>query len=626
MNKEHNYIYLDKIHSPTDVKKMPADDLPILAGEVREQLIDTVSHNGGHLASNLGVVELTIALHRVFDSPDDQFVWDVGHQVYTHKLLTGRLDDFDTLRQEDGISGFSRPYESKHDIFSSGHSSTSISAAHGLAMAKHLMNDQHHAIAIIGDGALTGGLAYEALNNAGRSKENLIVILNNNDMSISKNVGAVARHLAVVRSHTSYTKFKSGVDKFVKKIPLMGKILSKLLTRVKTKAKESIYGNTIFEDMGFRYMGPIDGHDMPLLIQALESAKMQKRPVLLHINTIKGKGYDLAEINPSQYHGISKFDINTGDPISSGENFSEVFGHHLVKLAEEDGRICAISAAMSIGTGLKDFFATFPERSFDVGIAEGHAVTFSSGLSKNGMIPVFAVYSTFLQRCYDQLIHDVAMQNLKLILAVDRAGFVGEDGESHQGIFDIPIVASMPNTTIYSPTTYQELKNYLEYSLYDIPNMVAIRYPRGSERKLPEDFKTSFGNYDLYGNESALTVIVTYGRITADACEAAKILYSEHQKEIKVLKLNRIHPIDISCIEKIKNAKEIYFFEESIQSGSIAERFAALLSSVGYNGKYHIAAVPNEFVRHASVASQLAHYHLDKEGMLKTILEGENHE
>lgn len=607
--------YLDKINSPDDVKKIDKKELPDLAGEIRSVLIDTVSKNGGHLASNLGVVELTIALHRVFCSPKDKIIWDVGHQTYTHKLLTGRYKDFATIRQENGLSGFSKPNESEHDIFFSGHSSVSISQALGVATANSLNNDKHTTIAVIGDGALTGGLAYEAFNNAGRVGKNLIVILNDNEMSISKNVGSVARYLAVIRSKPGYFKLKARTEKLLNRIPLIGKKLSSRIFKTKTKLKNLIYRSTFFEDLGFRYMGPIDGHNIDQLCEALEGAKLVNNvPVLLHINTVKGKGYDFAEKAPSEFHGISKFNINTGEPIYSGKNFSSEFGEFLCDAASKDKRICAVTAAMSLGTGLNGFSTMYPKRFFDVGIAEEHAVTFSAGLARGGMLPVFAVYSSFLQRCFDQLVHDGTMQGLHMVLAVDRAGFVGEDGISHQGILDASFLNSIPGITVYSPTTYAGLRHCFVKALYHSDGLVAIRYPRGQEKPIPENIDFVSENYDVYGNENAENVIVTYGRIFSHACVARDRLVGDG-KDFSVIKLNRIKPIDDDAVKISMNSKNIFFFEEGIKNGGIGETFGSLLSENGYNGNYRLTAVNNEFVEHASVSRLYEKYSLDADGM-----------
>ena len=612
--------YLDKIESPADIKNLSEKELEALAQEIREVLIDTVSKNGGHLASNLGVVELSIALHRVFDSPKDSIIWDVGHQVYTHKLLTGRYKDFSTIRKEGGLSGFSCPRESAHDTFYSGHSSTSISAALGVATAKDLAGDKHTTVAVIGDGALTGGLAYEALNNAGRSGKRLIVILNDNEMSIHKNVGSVARYLAVLRSKPGYFRMKARTEKAINKIPFVGKNLSAQIFKLKTRLKNAIYKSTFFEDLGFRYMGPIDGHNIAQLSEALEGAKMVNAPVLLHINTIKGKGYDFAEKAPSEFHGISKFNINTGEPLMTGANFSAEFGKFLCEVAAKDKRICAITAAMSLGTGLEDFRKTYPTRFFDVGIAEEHAITFASGLSRGGMVPIFAVYSSFLQRGFDQLVHDGALQGLHMILAIDRAGFVGEDGVSHQGILDTAFLNGIPNITVYAPATYKGLKHAFIQSIYHENGLVAVRYPRGSENALPSETEEDFSPFEVYGNQNAEQLLVTYGRIFAHAVSACDTLHAQGVSTA-VLKLNRIIPMDLEAVKTALSAKHIFFFEEGIRAGGIGERFGDLLLENGFKGQYTLTAVPDEFVIHASVASQMKRYRLDAEGMLEVISE-----
>ncbi len=619
--------YLDKIYSPDDVKKLDKSELPALAQECRDVLIDTVSKNGGHLASNLGVVELTIALHRVFNSPYDKIIWDVGHQAYTHKLLTGRYSEFCTLRQEGGLSGFTKPSESVHDIFYSGHSSVSISQALGVATANSINNEKNTTIAVIGDGALTGGLAYEGFNNAGRVGKRLIVILNDNEMSISKNVGSVARYLAVIRSKPKYFKLKAKTEKALNHIPLVGKKLSNGIYRIKTRFKNFIYKSTFFEDLGFRYMGPIDGHNIDQLCEALETAKMIKdKPVLLHINTVKGKGYDFAEKDPSEFHGISKFNINTGEPNYSGTNFSAEFGNLMCDLASKDKRICAVTAAMSIGTGLKSFSEQYPKRLFDVGIAEEHAVTFSAGLAKGGMVPVFAVYSTFLQRCFDQLVHDGTMQNQHMIIAIDRAGFVGEDGISHQGTLDASFLNSIPKIKIYSPSTYQALKKSFVNGIYHNDGLVAIRYPRGTEKEEPESFSFSCDNYDIYGDLSAKSFIVTYGRISSFAFKAADEL-NKDGSAVAVLKLNCIKPIDEQAIKAVLDTENIYFFEEGIKSGGIGESFLMLLNENGYKGKFKLTAIDDCFVEHAPVAKLFEKYSLNTDGMIKICTEkndGEN--
>lgn len=613
--------YLDKINSPEDVKKIDKKELPALAKECREVLIDTVSQNGGHLASNLGVVELTIALHRVFYSPRDKIIWDVGHQCYTHKLLTGRYNDFSTIRTENGLSGFTKPTESVHDFFYSGHSSVSISQALGIATANSINNEKNTTIAVIGDGALTGGLAYEALNNAGRVGKRLIVILNDNEMSISKNVGSVARYLAVIRSSPRYFKLKAKTERALNQIPLVGKKMSASVYKLKTRVKNMIYKSTFFEDLGFRYMGPIDGHNIDQLCEALESAKsINDIPVLLHINTVKGKGYDFAEKSPSEFHGVSKFNINTGEPNYSGKNFSSEFGELICDMAQKDKRICAVTAAMALGTGLQDFSKNFPDRFFDVGIAEEHAVTFCAGLAKGGMVPVFSVYSTFLQRCFDQIVHDGTMQNLHMILAIDRAGFVGEDGISHQGILDASFLNSVPGITVFSPTTYAGLRHCFVNAVYHTDGVVAIRYPRGQEKPVPENLDYTSETYDIYGKSTAKNIIVTYGRIFSHACVARDMLIND-DKDFSVLRLNRIKPIDLQAVKSVFLAEKIYFFEEGIKNGGIGETFGELLAENSYKGNYILTAIDDQFVPHAPVSKLYEEYELDAEGMYKICSE-----
>ena len=618
MDKEIKY--LNKIHSPSDLKKLDSSEYPELAQEIRDVLIDTVSKNGGHLASNLGAVELTIAIHLMFDSPNDRIVWDVGHQAYTHKLLTGRYDVFDTIRQKDGISGFCHPNESEHDTFYSGHSGTSVSSAFGIAEANKIKKNNNYTVAVIGDGSFTGGLVYEALNNAGRSKTNLIVILNDNEMSISKNVGSVARYLTKIRSKKRYVRMKAKLERFLDRIPLIGHSMASGLFNFKTAVKNLIYESTIFEKMGFRYMGPIDGHDIGLMCEALETAKSLGAPVLLHVNTVKGKGYNYAEKDPSHFHGISDFDINTGEPHTSGDTFCNEFGKLMCKMAHEDKRITLITAAMSLGTGLTEFSDKYSDRFFDVGIAEEHAVTFASGLAKGGMLPVFAVYSTFLQRCYDEIIHDGALQDQKLVLAIDRAGFVGDDGETHNGLYDVAFLQSIPKVTVYSPATYDEMKIDFGNAFYRDSDVVAVRYPRGGEPEIPEDYTPSFGTYDLYGHAFADTVIVTYGRLFFEAAKAVKALV-HHNIKAKVLKLNRIKPIDPEALEEVMGAKHIFFYEEGVRSGGIGEKFAAELLQRGYKGSYDITAIEDCFVKQAKVPELIKQYGFDSESMVNKIVE-----
>ena len=617
---ENDFKYLINIKSPDDIKKLDDNELIILAEEVRKKLIDTVSKTGGHLASNLGVVELTLAIHKVFDSPKDKIVWDVGHQAYTHKLITGRFDDFATIRQKDGISGFCHPNESEHDVFYSGHSGTSVSSAFGIAQANKINNNDAYTVAVIGDGSFTGGLVYEALNNAGRSKTNLIVILNDNEMSISPNVGSLAKHLARIRSKKRYVSMKALLERFLGKIPFVGSKIANGLFKIKTTVKNFLYESTIFEKLGFRYMGPVDGHNIDQLSEALTTAKTIGAPVVLHVNTIKGKGYDFAEKDPSSFHGISNFDIETGEFITGDTTFCNEFGKLMCSMAENDKRISVITAAMSLGTGLTEFSEKHSDRFFDVGIAEEHAVTFASGLSKGGMLPVFAVYSTFLQRCYDEIIHDGALQDQKLVLAIDRAGFVGDDGETHNGLYDVAFLQSIPKVTVYSPTTYDEMKVAFGNAFYKDTDVVAVRYPRGVEPELPDDYEASYGPFDLYGHIWADTVIVTYGRLFSEAAKAANVLLKKNIK-VKVLKLNRIKPIDEAAVEAVINSKHIFFYEEGVRSGGIAEKFAALLLQNGYKGTYDITAVDDCFVKQAKIPELMREFKFDSDSIVEKISE-----
>ena len=612
------YKYLSKIKNPKDIKNMSMRELELLSGEIRFKLIDTVSKNGGHLASNLGVVELTIALHKIFDSPLDQIVFDVGHQCYTHKLLTGRFESFSSLRTKDGISGFCRPNESEHDIFYSGHSGTSVSAGLGLANAKLLKNDNRYVISVIGDGSFTGGMVYEALNNGGRGKAKQIVVLNDNKMSISENVGSFAKYLAVIRTKQGYMSFKEKTEKILSKIP-MGTVIARELYNLKTDIKNKLYSqSTFFEDLGYRYVGPIDGHDIEQLCNGLEAAKKINGPVLLHVITTKGKGYEYAEKFPSIFHGISKFDIDTGEPIYSGDSFSDKFGEYLCEHAEKDSTICSITAAMKTGTGLECFSEKYPERFFDVGIAEEHAITFAGGLAKNGMKPIYAVYSTFLQRCYDQLVHDISLQKLKIILAIDRAGFVGEDGETHHGIFDVAFLNTIPDIKIYSPCCYRSLCADINNALYADEYSVAIRYPRGKPHDNVSKLRYSCIEMSEYGDESSGIAVVTYGRLTSQAIIAADEL-EKYGIKIHLISLNQIKPFPTVAVNKLLGKEKIYFFEEGQKNGSIGEKLASELLERGYTGRFSLTAIDNKFVEQATVNELLSAYGLDSESMINKI-------
>ncbi len=611
---------LEKIRSPRDLRQLSRPELDSLCEEMREAIIQTVSDNGGHLASNLGVVELTVALGLVFSPPEDALVWDVGHQSYPYKLLTGRYNEFSTLRREGGLSGFPNRDESPCDSFTSGHSSASISSALGLSEACRLQSKDGYVVAVIGDGALTGGLSFEGLNNAGQHRRNLIVILNDNTMSISKNVGSLARYLTYMRTKPGYIKAKSSVEDALGHLPLVGKPIARLMRKVKSNIKKILYNSTIFSDLGFAYYGPFDGHNIRELSETFEAAKLVRKPVLIHVRTYKGKGYQYAEQSPTLYHGISSFDVDTGDPGEKAQSFSDVFGHTLCQLAREDNRICAITAAMAEGTGLAGFRQQFKGRFYDVGIAEEHAVTFSGGLAVGGMLPVFAVYSTFLQRSYDQLIHDVAMQKIKILLAIDRAGIVGEDGMTHQGLFDVAFLRTVPGVTLYSPTYFQELREQLAYLAKGGSGICAVRYPRGRELYKPSYFHSGTEPFSVYGPPEAETCIVTYGRLFSFAAEAADKLKA-YGTDVKLLKLNRVIPIECAAARKVISCRQVFFFEEGIRQGGAGEYFASLLLEEGFAGKYVLRAIDKPFVKHAPMFRALETLGLNAGGIMKTVLE-----
>lgn len=611
---------IEKIKSPQDVKNLSVKELENLSDEIRQEIISVVSKNGGHLSPNLGVVELTVALHKVFDSPKDKIVFDVGHQCYAHKILTGRFSQMDTLRKEGGISGFPSHTENPNDAFGAGHSSTSISAAYGLQCANVLNDDDSYVVAVIGDGALSGGLAYEGLNNAGRSKKNFIVVLNDNKMSISKNVGSMARYLTSIRVKPSYLNTKSRIERFLSKIPLVGKSLYRFSKGIKDFIKHKIFRNrTIFEDMGFDYYGPFDGHNINELLDALNAAKSRKGPVLIHAVTTKGKGYEFAEKNPKGFHGTAPFDVDTGLTKGGKKSYSDVFGETLCKLAENDDKICAITAAMQLGTGLSSFAQKYKSRFFDVGIAEEHAVTFGSGLAMGGMIPVFAVYSTFLQRSYDQIIHDASIQKLHLVLAIDRAGIVGEDGKTHQGLFDTSFLNNIPNVTILCPSYFEEFEIMLRNAIYKEKNIVAVRYPRGGELYKPENFMIKDSKYVFFGEEKSDILIITYGRLFSFACECMERLEKQGISAC-ILKLNTVKPIDNDSVVGAKKFKYCFFFEEGISCGGIGEHFLYELIKSGFKGEFSLTAIDDQYVEQSSVASALKKYKLDSDGMQKVIL------
>ena len=615
------YRLLSGVKAPSDIKKMSTQQLYELCFEIRQKMLETVSKNGGHLSSNLGAVELTVALHRVFDSPRDSIVFDVGHQCYAHKLITGRYENFDTLRKKGGLSGFCRPNESEHDTFYSGHSSTSVSAGLGIATANRLLGNDAYTVTVIGDGSFTGGMVYEALNNGGRSKTKHIIILNDNKMSISENVGSFAKYLAVIRSKPGYYNLKASTERTLNRIPNVGKKITKRLYDLKTDLKNKLYSqSTFFEDLGYRYMGPIDGHNISVLVDALEAAKKVNAPVLLHVNTIKGKGYKFAEDDPSRFHGVGPFDLSTGKTKSVPDCFSDKLGEYLCAYAPNNKAICAITAAMGLGTGIECFRKSFPDRFFDVGIAEEHAVTFAGGLAKKGMIPVFAVYSTFFQRCYDQVVHDISLQKLKVIFAIDRAGFVGEDGETHNGLMDVAFLSTIPDIIIYSPCCYRSLEADINNAVNSDKYAVAVRYPRGGQNKNVSVLRYDCVEFSTYGDKNASACIVTYGRVTSQAIRAVDEL-SLRNINVLLISLNRIKPLPEDAIDLMEKTEKVFFFEEGIRSGGIGERTALRLLERGYKGVFSLTAVNDRFVSQASVDELLHDYGLDTEGIVSKISE-----
>ncbi|WP_300416612.1 1-deoxy-D-xylulose-5-phosphate synthase [uncultured Oscillibacter sp.] len=572
-------MLLDFVHSPTDVRALPEGQLPQLCQELREFLVKSLSETGGHLASNLGAVELTVAIHRVFDTERDRLVFDVGHQCYVHKILTGRRERFDTLRQLDGLSGFPKPRESVHDAFIAGHASNSVSVALGMARARTLQGEDYSVLALIGDGALTGGLAYEGLNNAGASGEPLVVILNDNGMSINPNVGAMPSHLARLRSRPGYYHFKKWYRSLFGSRPMKNP-LYRFNHGVKTFLKRNLFpGSTFFEDMGFTYLGPVDGHDLPRLCDALRWARELDSPVVVHVNTVKGKGCPFAERNPDMYHGVGPFDRSTGLLKKTGEeSFSSVFGKALSDFAREDGRVCAVTAAMADGTGLSGFAKTFPDRFFDVGIAEGHGVSMAAGMAAQGLLPVFAVYSTFLQRGYDMLIHDVALENLHVVLGVDRAGLVGADGETHHGCFDPLFLPALPGYTVLCPASFAELRHMLRQALFELTGPVAVRYPRGGEGAWRGDASKE---PLVRLREGRDVTLLTYGVLVNQTLAAAALL-EERGVRAEVLKLNRIAPLDGAVLAGFFGETEILLvLEDCFGAGCVGQRITAILAGEG---------------------------------------------
>lgn len=598
---------LEKIQKPNDIKKIPADQLPALAEEIREFIIESLSKTGGHLASNLGVVELTIAMHRVFDLPKDKLIWDVGHQSYTHKILTGRKDGFETLRREGGISGFPKRSESDCDVFDTGHSSTSISAGVGYVRARELKKENYSVVSIIGDGALTGGMAYEALNNAASLKSNFIIVLNDNEMSITENVGGMSSYLSGLRTASAYTDFKMDVTKALNRIPGIGPGMVDAMRKTKSSIKQIIIPGMLFEDMGLTYLGPVDGHNIPQLIKTFQEAKRFEGPILVHVLTQKGRGYEPAMRHPARFHGAGPFDVKTGLPVGkSNPTYTDVFSTVMRKMGDRRKDVAAVTAAMMTGVGLKRFSNMFPDRCFDVGIAEEHAVTFAAALSLGGITPVVAIYSSFLQRAYDQIMHDVCMQNLHVVFAIDRAGLVGYDGETHHGIFDLSYLGSMPNMTILAPKNLWELSAMIKFAVdYDGP--IAVRYPRGEAYTGLKEFRAPIclGKSEVI-HEGSRVALLAVGSMVKMAEEVQKQLKERMDMDAALVNARFVKPIDEELLRSFADTYELVVtLEENVKDGGFGERVLAFAEEEDLPFGVEIIALPDRFIPHGSVSYQM---------------------
>ncbi|MDP4087747.1 MAG: 1-deoxy-D-xylulose-5-phosphate synthase [Bacillota bacterium] len=616
------YKVLDSFDDPMDIQKMTLADLKTLSDEIRSFLIDKVSKTGGHLASNLGVVELTISLFNVFDFKSDRIIWDVGHQAYVHKILTGRKDGFDTLKKYKGISGFPKPEESPYDMFKTGHSSTSISAALGMARVRDLKGEKHNIVAVIGDGALTGGMALEALNDAGYKKTKIIIVLNDNQMSIAKNVGGLSSYLSKLRLDPSYNKLKNEFNTTMLKSSL-GKGVVNGINKIKDSIKQFIVPGMLFEDMGIKYLGPIDGHNIKELSKVLALAKnMDDGPVIIHTITQKGKGYDFAEKNPNKFHGIGPFDCDSGEIcFTAGDTYSSIFGDELSNIAENNEKVVAITAAMTDGTGLGKFAKRFNKRFFDVGIAEQHAVTLAAGMAREGFKPFFAVYSTFLQRAYDQVLHDVCIQKLPVVFAVDRAGIVGEDGETHQGTFDLSYLSHMPNMTILAPKCTDELRKMLRWAAeYDKP--VAIRYPRGGDKKeltLTSVDSIQPGKWEVI-NEGGKIALLAVGKMVSHAVLAAQKL-ENMGIETTIVNAYSVKPIDTNMIDGLcGQGFKIITIEDNVVRGGLGSMVLDYINSSGYSNKVVILGFKDEFIEQGSPDILYKLYGLDVDGIAEKVI------
>ncbi|MDD5857924.1 MAG: 1-deoxy-D-xylulose-5-phosphate synthase [bacterium] len=615
------YVYLDKIQATGDVKNLPQQELPLLCEDIRSFLIESVSATGGHLSSNLGVVELTVALHRALNLPQDKILFDVGHQCYTHKLLTGRRAGFAQLRQRDGISGFPAPQESECDTFIAGHGSTALSTAIGVARAKKIKGEPGKVVAIIGDGAFTGGMVYEGMNNVS-TLNNLIVVLNDNKMSISKNVGQMANYLTKLRTDPKYFHAKARMETALEKIPAVGSDLVKVLQEGKKLIRRGIYHSTMFEEMGFQYIGPVDGHDVLELTRILTNLSEQYSPVFLHIVTRKGKGLKQAEDNPGEFHSVSAFDLDhlTNPEMSPKDSFSTRFGTRLAELGADVPNLCAITAAMKYGTGLNFFYHNIPERFFDVGMAEEHAVTFAAGLASQGMLPVVAIYSTFFQRAYDQMIHDVNLMKLNVVFAVDRAGLVPADGETHQGIYD-PGYFSQIGIPTFSPSNYAELEYWLEQLIKTMQGPRAIRYARGEEKPALAALGCTGNPYDFIRRTAdACTVLVSYGAESEEILRAADLL-EQQGVAADCCKLVQIFPLPEGLCEELSRYQTILFAEEAVTSGGIGQQLCTALHQTGWRGTFLLRGVDNTHLLHATVPQLREDQGLDAPALAELVIE-----
>lgn len=606
---------LNKINSPEDVKKLTQKQKQELAEEIRKYILEVISENGGHLASNLGVVELTIALHSVFNVPEDKIIWDVGHQSYVHKIITGRREELKNIRRLNGIAGFPKTKENEADCFNTGHSSTSISAALGMARARDLQGKENNIIAVIGDGALTGGMALEALNDVGYSQCKMTVVLNDNEMSISPNVGGLNKFLAKLRTKKLYTKTNKLLKRQISSIPVIGKPTVKAIQRIKRAIKQLVIHKMFFEDIGFTYLGPVDGHNIEELESILELSKEVNGPVLIHVLTKKGKGYEIAEKNPDKFHATAPFKIETGEPKKAkSADYSKVFGNKLIELAKENTKIVAITASMKDGTGLSKFQKQFPERFFDVGIAEQHAITMAAGMAKAGMVPVVPIYSSFYQRAYDQVIHDVAIQNLPVIMCVDRAGCVGADGETHQGILDMAFFRLVPNLTIMAPKDFKELEDMLEFAV-NLKRPAVIRYPRGGEDskiKFEKHSKIELGQAEIL-QEGEDVSIIAIGKMVAKAIKMAEKLADEQQKSVEVINARFLKPLDEkTIISSIEKTKEVITIEDGTKINGLSTAIKELIVDNKLKDiNVTTCAYPDEFIQHGTV-EELEEMHIWK--------------